>query len=686
MTAKLRVLMGLIVAMSAIAGMLSFSGPANAAGDVVWQNYDVTISVRKDGTLHIVERQVVEFGFSYYSSGYADIPMGRVDAIENVKVSEVRNGKTIPFEEASCCSGYVDENEYVWGLNGGYTSIEYGFERAHDETRTFILEYDVIGAVRVYDENVPPNQQIWWTAIGTEVTEVAPVLNASVTLILPEAVNLDETVLTDNEIKQESSDYTKDGKTWTWPPRAMEEGDSFIVRLQIPPILAATEPKWQQADDARRRAAEKAEERKAVMNSMFLAGGLLTLVGGGMAAYGLWFVRGRDPQVGLVADFIANPPDDLPPGAAGALVDEVVNQRDIVATLADLARRGVISMTSGGKELYGYDVDVTLTNPSAELAPFEKEALNGLFSYRLEAGTTVKLWNASNAFSKTAAGVRSLLYQELVKRGYFTSSPEEERTNWRNRGLRLLIWWPILGAAAWLIFFRETNWIWFPIVGLEVIWLAIYLMSGALPKKTLAGAEAAAKWRAFRRYLEDIRKYEKLDEKNEIFDRYLPYAIAFGLEETWVSSFAETHTEAPKWYAPTWQGGSVTEDDRRWSPRRDHRDWTTTIGRSWWDVSGGDAEHDSKGGDGKGFSLPDWQGTSDHAGRALSNASNGLLGMFNTAGRALGSIAEAAAESDWGSSSSSGGSRRSSSSGRSRSFGGGGRRGGSSGGGRRGFR
>jgi uncharacterized membrane protein YgcG len=215
--------------------------------------------------------------------------------------------------------------------------------------------------------------------------------------------------------------------------------------------------------------------------------------------------------------------------------------------------------------------------------------------------------------------------------------------------------------------------------------VAIYLISGALPRKTAVGAEAAAKWRAFRRYLEQIEKYEKVAEQRQIFDSYLPYAVAFGLEQTWVGAFANAETPAPRWYAPVWRGGSGQgdrDDSRRWG--RDDRDWdwTTAASRSWWDVTGGDRESESRGGDDGGFSLPDWQGTSDHAGRALSRVSDGMLSMFNTAGRALSAMAEAAAESDWGSS--SGGGR--SSSGHRSSFGGGGSRGGSSGGGRWGFR
>ena len=32
------------------------------------------------------------------------------------------------------------------------------------------------------------------------------------------------------------------------------------------------------------------------------------------------------------------------------------------------------------------------------------------------------------------------------------------------------------------------------------------------------------------------RSIEKVDESRDIFDKYLPFAVAFGLEDSWVSN------------------------------------------------------------------------------------------------------------------------------------------------------
>ena len=105
-------------------------------------------------------------------------------------------------------------------------------------------------------------------------------------------------------------------------------------------IVNAAPPSWQAADDARRQEQEK-DERSSLYNAIFLGIGGLFAVIGGVGVYGLWYGRGRDPHTGLIADFLPKPPDDLPPGAAGTLLDETADQQDIVATLVDLGHRGV---------------------------------------------------------------------------------------------------------------------------------------------------------------------------------------------------------------------------------------------------------------------------------------------------------------------------------------------------------
>ena len=69
-----------------------------------------------------------------------------------------------------------------------------------------------------------------------------------------------------------------------------------------------------------------------------------------------------------------------------------------------------------------------------------------------------------------------------------------------------------------------------------------------MPLKTHKGSMAAARWVAFKRYLENIDKYTEVKEAQDQFDEYLPYAIAFGLEKSWVGKFAAIDVPVPGWY------------------------------------------------------------------------------------------------------------------------------------------
>ena len=166
-----------------------------------------------------------------------------------------------------------------------------------------------------------------------------------------------------------------------------------------------------------------------------------------------------------------------------------------------------------------------------------------------------------------------------------------------------------------------------------------------MPRKTPAGAEAAAKWRAFRNYLASIERYEKLDEAQGIFDRYLPYAIAFGLESSWVDKFSRVPTASPGWY-----GDDVTPSPGPFAGRGYPGPWYGPYGGGTVIIPGGGgygpyAESGRARRYGRGrralgrrrssWNMPDLQDFSDSAGRSLQASSGSLFDLFNSAGQAF---------------------------------------------------
>ncbi len=94
-----------------------------------------------------------------------------------------------------------------------------------------------------------------------------------------------------------------------------------------------------------------------------------------------------------------------------------------------------------------------------------------------------------------------------------------------------------------------------PAMALAVTGIFMLVASRHMPRKTAKGVEAAAKWNAFKQYLQNIEQYADLEESSEIFADYLGYAVAFGLERTWIRKFSTIPTTPiPTWYYPYYGG------------------------------------------------------------------------------------------------------------------------------------
>lgn len=634
-------LLALLALLLALLAPLGVTPAVAQSSSVVWDEYNVELHVRQDGTVHVVETQVVEFD-GRFSTGFADIPTAYVEGLSNVQVSIANgaSGQPVPAQEVAYFS--EDPGTYAVTTGRGQVEIDYAFEPTSsfnslaDNTRIIVLEYDVSGALRVYENLDPANQQLRWIAISSDVTDVAPIRSSTVTIELPERVDPAQTVAAPKGVDT-------DGQTFTWTRSNLGSGDQFEVNLQFPPITAATVPAWQQAYDDQREQAALSEERSAVAGTMFLGAGLLMLVGGTALLAGIWYTRGRDPEIGLVADIVPEPPDDLRPGAAGTLIDEETHTRDVIATVFDLARRGVLRMdekTSEGFLGFGKQTRHTLTllDHKIELNGYEQILLDTLFGPGAKAGAEVPLENANLAFQAQADRIHHGFYEELVEHGYFDASPEQTRQR-----ARMLAWiGPVLAAIVIFLVLQYAGagsmWIILPIIAAIVLMIVGGRVATAMPRKTLQGAEAAAKWRAFKRYLEDIENRRNIAESQEIFERYLPYATAFGLEESWIHKFERAGTAMPQWFGgagPVLMPGGYGGYGRGYW--RGPGGVIILPGGGFGGSSGTGGAPGQGGGDGGGFEMPGMQDVSDSAGRGLQGGSDSILDMLGTAARVFGS-------------------------------------------------
>lgn len=528
----------------ALALLSLIAGPARAADEVasrfVWDKVSVTVRLQDDGTMRVRELDTVRFTGGPFRQGYREIPLADVESISDVTVAEVGSGPAQPYT-------YVPRYAYSRNAPHTYTyqkvgtmmRIEWSFPPTTSSTRTFVIEYLARGALRVYDNATPPYQEISWMGVDSVLTRDAPVNQATLIFVLPHPVDPAATVA--------EGDGTpfggEDGQTWGWRAEHLGPGDTLGASLQFPPLVQARKPAWQDTYD-------RQIARDASANLVFLGLALLTAVGGGVSLLAAWWFRGRDPLPGPIPDRLSAPPDDTPPGVVGALLDEQVDERDYVATLIDLGRRGVVRITSRVQPVVSrkQSMVVTLLEPDAPMAPFERALLAMLFAKTWWRHAQVNLpLDDPTGMSEALREVTSLLYGELVQRGYFTAPPPGTRTGWRYAGIAL---WVVAVLVLLLGMAAVSSIVW-PLLAslaLAALGTAVFVVSRHMPRKTRAGAEAAARWLAFRRSMEAVDRLHEQHGGQEDFERYLPYAVVFGIQLPWIDAFSRATTAAPTWH------------------------------------------------------------------------------------------------------------------------------------------
>lgn len=583
-------LLGLAAAITLLVGVLV---PAAEAQDkrLYWENYDVDITVQPDGALRVKELQELVFTSGTFTYGIRHIPTEFLARISNVQVSEADG--TV-YQQSDSGEPYTFSTSEA----GGEFNIRYNFPPTSDASRTMVLEYTVDGALLYY----PDGDQLVWKAVPADPN--IPIQHASVTIHLPAGATVDNYDATGPRGEAELIDGGQGVRFETTEP--MRGGPDFAVRVQWPTgIVAGSPSSWQQQMDF--------EDRwTPVFDVAALSLSLFLLVVGPLLLYLLWYRKGRDIPVKLPAEWIPEPPSDLPPGMVGTLIDERADTKDVIATLVDLAHRGVLAIQEektpgflgiGEKRDFIYHLE----DPSRPMRPYEKDLIDKLFDGDQEK----RLSDLRDKFFVHMDKLQSALYEATVAEGYFVSNPERVRTTYGVLGVIALVVTAVIGCLVLITLTTLTGFAVCIPAALGVSAIGLVILARYMPRKTAQGAEEAAKWLAFKRYMQDLEKYTKVEEATAIFDKYLPYAIAFGLEDSWIAKFARVDAPPPPWYYP----GPYTGPRPYWT-------WGPVT------AGGGQPAGPSMAEGGKPPSLGD---ASRGLGRGLSSMSAGLGAMLTSA-------------------------------------------------------
>ena len=270
----------------------------------------------------------------------------------------------------------------------------------------------------------------------------------------------------------------------------------------------------------------------------------------------LWWLRGRDPRLRPIAAQY-EPPDQLSPGEVGTLIDNSVDMRDITASIVDLAVRGFMVIEQQTKDhLLGlthskeYLFHLKKGRPDwSILKAHEQQLLDGFFATG-NAGDTVSLADLHNSFYKSIPGIKNQIFASLVGKGYYAKRPDSVRSSYLAFGF--IAGFMLIAAGNWLAKHSGMASLPFVIAGIFT-GIIICGFGWFMPARTQTGARALEGILGFEDFLAHVEadRFNRTIKTPEMFEKFLPFAMALGVDKNWSKAFQGIYTQPPQWY----QGG-----------------------------------------------------------------------------------------------------------------------------------
>lgn len=490
--------------------------PTSEAQAKSWRinSMDAVIQVQENGDALIDEKVTFTFEGSYSYVGRV-IPTQNTDGITDVRVYDSA-GNALPKGDGPGTFNTLREgDDLVIVVNFALT----------DASATWTFSYLARGVIMFWDEG----DELRWYVFDDQTP--VPIDYVRATVKLPGSVPPEDmTYAVQTSVGVEPTVSSPGPSIMVYEAGDLPPYANFWIVTGFP--KGVVEFTW----TARRVAAFIIPKVGFILPIVFFLGMLL-----------IWRRRGRDDPSAVYARYVSEPPSDLSPGLVGALIDEKVDTKEVVATIVDLARRGYFEITDSkeGGFLTKTVTIFTRTKPFDDLHGFERAVADAVFfGSNTDQVTTNEL---KNQFYSRIPPIVEQVYSEVTKAGLFSASPKQVRARWVGYGFLVGV---ILGVLTFIMAVAGVpGWGWF-MFGSLVSVIIVWAFAPRMPQRTLKGAQEQKKWEAFRNYLQDLTRFQDMESAQDKFEKYLAYAVAFGVEKQWVRRFEGLNAPSPTWYHP----------------------------------------------------------------------------------------------------------------------------------------
>lgn len=499
--------------------------------------FDAVITVESDATIAVTERILYDFGGEERHGIFRNIPYSYQAGTEtytaDVSLVTVTDeaGEPYPFNESR---------------GRGMLTLKIGDP---DVTITgqhlYVISYTVHGPFLYFEDA----DELYWNVTGAWERSIA---EASVLINLPVGARVTDAACYQGS-QGDTSPCDEDEKLvnaeragYHAVARELAAGEGLTVAVSFPKgTIAVVEKPW---------TPDTQTPWYAYLALCIPVGALVFIVR-------LWYTRGRDPRgrTTIVPEY--EPPTGLSPALAGIVYNERIEPREISAEIVYLAVAGFIRIHRIERKALIFTVTdylferVGSNEPNDEVG---KLILFKLFQAEFAGEADVDgaqvhgtlLSKMQHKFVQERDAITDALYGEVLDRGYFVERPDKVRTRYIASGIGLAVVSSFLFGAGTTV---------------TATLAASLIASGALiaiggwfmPARTADGVRIKEQLEGFKRYLDVAEKdrlaFHNAPEKTpKLFDTYLPYAMAFGVEKAWAKQFEGMYTEQPGWYtSPT---------------------------------------------------------------------------------------------------------------------------------------
>jgi uncharacterized membrane protein len=158
-----------------------------------------------------------------------------------------------------------------------------------------------------------------------------------------------------------------------------------------------------------------------------------------------------------------------------------------------------------------------------------------------------KLSDLEQEFYTSLPGIRDGIFEKLQQRGVYRARPDQVKARW----LVGAVFFGLLLAIGGGQVAARMSLTPIPFVAAGVLTGLILAGFGAImPARTEGGTRTLEKVLGFEEFLRRVETehFEHVVKTPELFDRFLPFAMALGVEKKWARAFQDIYTQPPSWY------------------------------------------------------------------------------------------------------------------------------------------